>query len=129
MEGEGRAWGSCAGAHRGVLSFGHFFGREGLLDESLWSRDPHLLEKRGDLRTARLVYMKQGLRLSEDFTAWDAPFTLSRQLDMVSMLGNDLCCEGVTGVVARRNLHEVERPPRCLDAQSVAWPRIGGHVE
>ena len=37
-----------AGAHRGVLSFGHFFGREGLLDESLWSRDPHLLEKRGD---------------------------------------------------------------------------------
>jgi hypothetical protein len=80
-------------------------------------------------RTARLVYMKQGLRLSEDFTAWDAPFTLSRPLDMVSMLGNDLCCEGVTGVVARRNLHEVERPPRCLDAQSVAWPRIGGHVE
>jgi len=41
-------WGSCAGGHRGVLSFGHFFGREGLLDESLWSRDPHLLEKRGD---------------------------------------------------------------------------------
>ena len=49
LEGEGWAWGSCAGAHRGVLSFGHFFGREGLLDESLWSRDPHLLEKRGDL--------------------------------------------------------------------------------
>ena len=48
LEGEGGAWGSCAGAHRGVLSFGHFFGREGLLDESLWSRDPHLLEKRGD---------------------------------------------------------------------------------
>jgi hypothetical protein len=48
LEGEGRAWGSCAGAHRGVLSFGHFFGREGLLDESLWSRDPHLLEKRGN---------------------------------------------------------------------------------
>jgi hypothetical protein len=50
LEGEGRAWGSCAGAHRGVLSFGLFFGREGHLDESLdpWSRDPHLLEKRGD---------------------------------------------------------------------------------
>jgi hypothetical protein len=48
LEGEGGAWGSCAGAHRGVLSFGHFFGREGHLDESLWSRDPHLLEKRGD---------------------------------------------------------------------------------
>ena len=29
---------------------GHAHGREGLyLDESLWSRDPHLLEKRGDL--------------------------------------------------------------------------------
>ena len=54
LEGEGRAWGSCAGAHRGVLSFGHFFGREGLLDESLWSRDPHLLEKRGD-PTCRVV--------------------------------------------------------------------------
>jgi hypothetical protein len=33
LEGEGRAWGSCAGGHRGVLSFGHFFGREGLLDD------------------------------------------------------------------------------------------------
>ena len=39
-EGVGRARGSCAGAHRGVLCFGHFLGREGLLDESLWSRDP-----------------------------------------------------------------------------------------
>ena len=56
LEGEGRAWGSCAGAHRGVLSFGHFFGREGLLDESLWSRDPHLLEKRGDARFHIPVY-------------------------------------------------------------------------
>ena len=47
-EGVGKARGSCAGAHRGVLCFGHFLGRGGLLDESLWSRDPHLLEKRGD---------------------------------------------------------------------------------
>ena len=47
-EGVCKARGSCAGAHRGVLCFGHFLGREGLLDESLWSRDPHLLEKRGN---------------------------------------------------------------------------------
>ena len=29
-EGAGKARGSCAGAHRGVLCFGHFLGREGL---------------------------------------------------------------------------------------------------
>jgi hypothetical protein len=52
-EGVGRARGSCAGAHRGVLCFGHFLGREGLLDESLWSRDPHLLEKRGKKEACR----------------------------------------------------------------------------
>ena len=55
-EGVGKARGSCAGAHRGVLCFGHFLGREGLLDESLWSRDPHLLEKRGDWANADTPY-------------------------------------------------------------------------
>jgi hypothetical protein len=64
LEGEGRAWGSCAGAHRGVLSFGHFFGREGLLDESLWSRDPHLLEKRGNRVTDDVQMMSENLRES-----------------------------------------------------------------
>ena len=79
MEGEGRAWGSCAGAHRGVLSFGHFFGREGLLDESLWSRDPHLLEKRGI--TLHAVSYNTGLRgevaLRTNRNAFRTAFTLN----------------------------------------------------
>lgn len=79
-------------------------------------------------RAPRLYMKQQGLPDSEEVSLGRTPYTILCQVD-ISMLGNDLCGEGVTGVVARRHLHEVERPPRCLDAHSVAWPRIGGHVE